>query len=877
MQWPLGEGPGRPRVRLDAFRRLTRLKQWCIVTTGVALTRFLRQEIAMGTAMTKRSPTLARVTWCRSGTISATIRRTNLRIEWARSGPCRSGLLDGGRQLFGRIAAGLGARPDEVARLRAVMVSSFLLGMTLVLYYSASNAIFLTRYGITKLPYVYIANGFLVIVFGIGLSILGRHVMFRTQTLVVNGFLAFVILLLWAGIKASGSDAVIFATAAWFRLLFIYTTVGLWEVAARLFDIRQGKRLFSLVGLGVMLAAVVGGVLTPVIVKAVGTTNLLLLAAAFLGLYTLSLSGILETVSGVRSDARRNSRQGVGSLVRDRYTRSIFGLKTLSVLTAYLIEYVFYEQASRRFPGQASLAGFLGTFTGLTTLVMVLVSALLTSRLISSRGLRGTLFVMPVVMCATALATTVYGALIGAGTAFFALVVVTMFSNQVLDKAVNTPAFILLFQPMPPERRLPVRVIVEGWLGSVALILSGVLLMFLTWLHPPTAVPFMALLAVISVAFLVQTREAASQYARALRHATRRGFARPRPTAVDARQPVGALLDLLRPTSSPVEQEGARVALRTHMPTLDNDTLAGAVQVQVDRARSLLAAERDLLVAWPLLATSLHEDLAGVRANLFSLLCCSREVARASFAETLLDAEARIARGSADDRATAIELLDVTLTKWLKRPVVALVEDHGAARALNRLGPGPLPSVLTPGERLASLAGDVSLSSWTASLVHLAESEKENGSAMSDCVAPENFPPGIATVLWLRSIDIFWRVPYQVLSELSARLRPFPVSAGVRIVTEGEEGAELYLVRAGTVAIQHGTCVVTQLGPRSVFGELAVLDPAPRSADVVALTDADLLVLDRGTLVDLMGTQPEVAADIITMLVRRLRGQSFGA
>jgi hypothetical protein len=43
------------------------------------------------------------------------------------------------------------------------MVSSFMLGLSLVLYYSAANAIFLTRSGIQKLPYVYIVNGFLVI------------------------------------------------------------------------------------------------------------------------------------------------------------------------------------------------------------------------------------------------------------------------------------------------------------------------------------------------------------------------------------------------------------------------------------------------------------------------------------------------------------------------------------------------------------------------------------------------------------------------------------------------------------------------------------------------------------------------------------------
>jgi len=790
----------------------------------------------------------------------------------------------------GRLAAGLGVRPDEVARLRAVMASSFLLGMSLVLYYSASNAIFLTRYGIASLPYVYIVNGFLVIAFGVGLAFLGRHFTFRTQTLAVNFFLAATILLLWAGIRATGSHAVIFAAAAWSRLLFIYTTLGLWELAARLFDIRQGKRLLPLVGLGVMLAAIIGGLLTPVIVAAIGAVSLLLLSAAFLGLYALSLSNILRVVNETRRDAKRNRREGLAPLLRDRYTRAIFGLKTFSVLTTYLIEYVFYEQASRRFPDQQSLTGFLGTFFGLATLVMVLVSALLAGRLMASRGVRATLFIMPLAMAATSVATTAYGALISVGSAFFVLVAVTMFTNQVLDKAVDAPAFVLLFQPMPRERRLPVRVIVEGWLGSVALILSGVLLLFVTWLHPPTVVPFVALLAVVSVAYLVQTREAVSQYATALWRATSRGFGGVRAEAPPANGelPASALLARLGPGTSPAEQEEARVALRTAAPRLDDDTLAAAVQAQLASARSLLAAERDLSATWPLLAGSLHEELARVQANLFSLLCCSRDAAGASRADILLDAEARIANGVADDRANAIELLDVTLPNWIKRSVVALAEDQGSLQTLRKLGNGPVPAPLTAPERLALMADDASLGSWTVNLVRLGtapvapagartESDNEKGPRMPDVSSPELYPPEVASVLWLRSIDLFRRVPYQLLSELSARLRPFPVSAGVRIVTEGEEGEELYIVRSGEVAVQHGEDVLARIGPGSVFGELAVLDPAPRSADVVATTDTDLLILDRTTLLDLMGRRPEVAADMITMLVRRLRAHAPGA
>jgi hypothetical protein len=767
-----------------------------------------------------------------------------------------------------------------------VLVGSFLLGLSLVFYYSAANAIFLTRSGIQKLPYVYIVNGFLVIAFGVGLSFLGRRVTFRTQALTMNFVLAATILLLWAGIKATGNHVLIFLMMAWFRLLFIYTTLSLWELVSRLFDIRQGKRLLPLVGLGVMLASVVGGLLTPAIVGAAGTVNLLLLSAAFLGLFALSLARILRDVNETRQETKRNRREGLRPLVQDRYTRAIFGLKTFTVLTAYLIEYVFYEQASRHFPAQRSLAGFFGTFTAGMTLAMVLFAALLAGRLIISLGVRGTLLLMPLAMTATSLAAALYGGLVGVGTAFFVLVAVIMFVNQVLDKGVDTPTFVLLFQPMPKERRLPARVATEGWLGSVALILSGVLLLFVTWLHPPNVVPFVALLVVVSAVYLLLTRTTTAQYVKALRRATNRGFAAEAATPANgSADGIDALLGRLAPGASYLDQEQARAELRASIPVLDDARLSAAVQVQVQSARSLLAAERDLSGTWPLLAQCLHEELARVQANLFSLLCCSRDASGAPLADILLDAEARITNGVADDRANAIELLDVTLPKSLKLPVVALAEDYGPVQTLRKLGADLVPAPTAAVQRLASMGNDASLSSWTLSLVRLglatvngsAESTDKEAPGMSELGSTGTYPPEVASVVWLRTVDIFGRVPYQVLSELSDRLRPYSVSAGVRVLTQGEDGDELYIVRAGEAAVQHGDQVVARLGPGSLFGELAVLDPAPRSADVVATVDTDLLILDRTTLLDLMARRPEVAADIITLLVRRLRTGTYDA
>ena len=513
-----------------------------------------------------------------------------------------------------RLVDALGVRPDEVARLRTVMICSLLLGASLVLYYSASNAIFLTEYGVQKLPYVYIVNGLLVILFGLGWAALGRHVTFRAQTLVLNLVLASSILVFWAVVKATGSHPVIFAMMAWFRLLFIYTTLGLWEVSSRLFDIRQGKRLFSFVGLGIMLASVVGGTMTPLLVAAAGTVNLLLMSAAFLALYALSLATILRDVKEVHRGGTKNRRAGLRTMVRDRYTRAIFSLKICSVLTAYLIEYSFYQQASQRFRNERSLAGFLGTFSGGTTLVMVIVGAVLTSRLIARRGVRGTLFLMPLAMVATSVAATAFGSLVDVGVAFFALVGLAMFSNQVLEKAVYTPTLVLLFQPMPRERRLPVRVVVEGWLGSVTLVLSGVLLLLISAFHPPDVVPYLALLVLVSAVFVIVSRAAAARYVTALLRATSRGFSGREPAQMvsaggvpaDGRHHVyswggGAtdaptangwsagtdeVLAQLAPETSALDQERAGAELRANAPMLDDARLRAAMEVQRQAARA---------------------------------------------------------------------------------------------------------------------------------------------------------------------------------------------------------------------------------------------------------------------------------------------------
>jgi CRP-like cAMP-binding protein len=63
---------------------------------------------------------------------------------------------------------------------------------------------------------------------------------------------------------------------------------------------------------------------------------------------------------------------------------------------------------------------------------------------------------------------------------------------------------------------------------------------------------------------------------------------------------------------------------------------------------------------------------------------------------------------------------------------------------------------------------------------------------------------------------------------------------------------------------------VREMGPGEVFGELALITSQPRSADVVALTDVDLMVLERDAFYRQVSQNPEVAINLLSVIGNRL-------
>jgi CRP/FNR family transcriptional regulator, cyclic AMP receptor protein len=102
--------------------------------------------------------------------------------------------------------------------------------------------------------------------------------------------------------------------------------------------------------------------------------------------------------------------------------------------------------------------------------------------------------------------------------------------------------------------------------------------------------------------------------------------------------------------------------------------------------------------------------------------------------------------------------------------------------------------------------------------------------------------------------------------------------AGEVIFKEGDEADQLFAIKSGEVAIQLGNRTLAELPANSIFGEMALIDDAPRSATAVAKTDVELVAISEKQFLFLVSQTPFFALKVMRVLARRLRAtnKTFG-
>jgi CRP-like cAMP-binding protein len=126
----------------------------------------------------------------------------------------------------------------------------------------------------------------------------------------------------------------------------------------------------------------------------------------------------------------------------------------------------------------------------------------------------------------------------------------------------------------------------------------------------------------------------------------------------------------------------------------------------------------------------------------------------------------------------------------------------------------------------------------------------------------------------LRHLSLFVNLTPGELQIVDGLLHEREYLDGEIIFDEGEEGQAIYIIAAGDVLIcrqgKGETGRLAQLGPGTFFGELALLDNAPRSAQARAASACQLIVFFRDDFVGLLDTHARIASKISRELARHL-------
>jgi hypothetical protein len=334
-----------------------------------------------------------------------------------------------------------------------------------------------------------------------------------------------------------------------------------------------------------------------------------------------------------------------------------------------------------------------------------------------------------------------------------------------------------------------------------------------------------------------------------------------------------------------VRVRSALTALSQSDAVVDRDLVRGLVARELDTCHVLRVALDRLgtVDAVSLVAAALREELRSSIDHVASLVALGDRQAR----ERVLAARAGLAQPVPNPMA--LEVLETALPANLAARLMPMIEGVRTVRT------GSAPGALEQLRAIAMGRGQFRHRGWLracafdaarrldapwlvidlATAVASADPHPEVVAFAASVTRSErpNVFSTIELVLLLKGVDLFAELPDRVLAQVAARLDQVDLATDEVAFTLGDSGDCLYVLAQGSVRVQTGDRLVNDLAEGEVFGEMALLDPAPRSATVVAREPTRLARLDRESFLELVNEQPTVGIGVIRVLTGRLRAR----
>ena len=256
----------------------------------------------------------------------------------------------------------------------------------------------------------------------------------------------------------------------WVEVIILIIITQFWILAADVFNPRQAKRLFSILGAGGALASIIIGSSIKYYVSLFGSENLLFVTIGFLGVVILMANLIrpYRNINELKNRSTKKDEKQQSDKLFTPYIKSLAIIIGLAAIASVIIDYQFKMIAVAAFPNQDDLVNFFGKYYAITGIARIIIDLYITSRVLSRFGILIAILILPI--------SLMIGSLGFLLSPILATVFLSKFSDQVFKFTLHNASIQLFWIPVKKTIKTKLKPIIEGSIRASLQGLSGVVI-----------------------------------------------------------------------------------------------------------------------------------------------------------------------------------------------------------------------------------------------------------------------------------------------------------------------------------------------------------------------------------------------------------------
>lgn len=378
----------------------------------------------------------------------------------------------------------LRVKPDEARVVFLSVLFAFCIGIVQNILFSVPLAMFLARFSSSYLPHIYIACGLSTFLVGIAFSYLEKTVSVFYVLALPIGLFSASLFLFW-GLLLVVTNPVIFVALLIWSLLIISLIISIVMLLTnQLFTFQQTKRIYGLILLGISTGGIIIGFGMDFLIRSIGSSHLILLAATVL-LFGFITQFLIRKHSGKRlccveeTGESKVAKASFKSFKDKKYILSVFLLTAIVFFVYYSFDLLLNTAVQKHYPNETEMAVFYGILYAVYDGAALFAGLVLAGLLLSRFGLIFSLLVWPMGL-ALLLSFAFLMDLIPpfAGLVFIFILATAVF-EVTLRECITEQSILLLFQPLRPVQRAWAQLKNETIVTPLSMAIIGAILLMI--------------------------------------------------------------------------------------------------------------------------------------------------------------------------------------------------------------------------------------------------------------------------------------------------------------------------------------------------------------------------------------------------------------